>query len=58
MKNLIILTLALVLFYAAASPAFAQEQPKPQPTEQPTAEEVEKEKLDDFVGHHGHDHGA
>jgi len=21
-------------------------------------EEVEKEKLDDFVGHHGHDHGA
>ena len=46
MKNLMILTLALGLFYAAASPALAQEQPKPQPTETPSAEEVEKEKAE------------
>lgn len=46
MKNLIILTLALGLFYAASSPALAQEQPKPQPTATPSAEEVEKEKAE------------
>ena len=46
MKNLIILTLALGLFYAAATQARAQEQPKPQPSETPSAEEVEKEKAE------------
>lgn len=42
MKRLIILTLVLGLFYAAHSPAFAQEQP----TTQPSTEEAEKEKAE------------
>jgi hypothetical protein len=46
MKNLMILTLALGLFYAAPSPALAQEQPTQQATPQPTAEELEKEKTE------------
>src|SRR5215212_9088890 len=44
MKKLIVLTLALGLFYAAQSPALAQEQPAQQPT--PTAEEQEQEKAE------------
>jgi hypothetical protein len=42
MKKLFILTLSLALFYAAASPALAQEQSTPQPT----AEELEKQKAE------------
>lgn len=41
MKRLFILTLALALFYAAASPALAQE-----PTQKPTDEELAKEKAE------------
>ena len=46
MKTLIVLTLALGLFYAAESPALAQQQSTAQPAEQPTptAEEAEKAK--------------
>ena len=42
MKRSFILTLALVLFYAAALPALAQDQP----SQQPSAEELEKEKAE------------
>src|SRR5687768_18070549 len=42
MKKLFILTLSFALFYAAAWPALAQEQP----TQQPTAEELEKQKAE------------
>ncbi len=42
MKKLVLLTLTLGLFYAAQSPALAQEQP----TQQPSAEEAEKEKAE------------
>src|SRR5829696_10502315 len=45
MKKLMILTLALGLFYAAESPALAQEQRNQQPSA-PTAEEAEKEKAE------------
>jgi hypothetical protein len=45
MKKLFILTLAFALFYAAASPALAQEQPTPKPTEEELAKEkAEREK--------------
>lgn len=46
MKNLIILTLALGLFYAAPTPALGQEQPTQQASPQPSAEELEKEKTE------------
>lgn len=42
MKKLFSLSLAFALFYAAASPMLAQE--PQQPTEQPTAEELDKQK--------------
>lgn len=42
MKKLFILTLTLALFYAVNTPTIAQEQP----TQQPTAEEQEKEKAE------------
>lgn len=42
MKKLIILSLAFALFYAAVSPALAQDQP----AQPPTAEELEKQKVE------------
>src|SRR3954463_761087 len=46
MKRFLVLTLTLGLFYAAQAAALAQEQPTQQTSQQPSAEDQEKEKAE------------